>query len=671
MRRNAATLRAIRARFTLAVLGSILLVGSMLNPIAAPQSATAATQSGTVPVVFILDASGSMVRETSPGVSRMQVAKKATIDTLNGLPSGAQVGILVFGTGTSNDDSQKAAGCTDITTLAPLGLLDTNALTPKVNAINESGFTPIGPALRKAVSMLPAGQAGNIVLVSDGVDTCAPPSSCEVASELHRDNPLLSINVVAFGVDADEAAQQQMTCIGGVGGGTAVSATNAQQLTSRLKAASTTTASATSLSAQGSRGVALGMNLDEVRSRIDGAQVSDPTTVDGVEIIYVDCEWGTIELHDKRVYAITPKDEATGTAEGVAVGTSLTDVGSVYGKAVDSGTTTDGTFDIFQVQPGSPAGYRVSYDPQTKTVKRIILCRCVPTSAISTAVADWEITFDGIGPLRLGMTLAEARAAAPTLRSRGYGEPTVPDASGQDVIYTTFSAAGTLIALTVPQGGSGSSAPSARGIRRGDSTATAANAYPGGTYHKTERPSSESAYLVADREGHLITFRITPNTIMGIEVEDAAAAYAAQKPTAASPTPTPTASAGATAGVPPEVDGKWCTRSGTPECFSFAEFFASSPEGWIDSVSAGDVPGTTYYALCAQDHLGKHSCTTAASVYLLYFAAGVRWDCSASWETGCDPDYTAEHDISKPRLVQLANHQQDTKYHDSEPMYRQ
>jgi Ca-activated chloride channel family protein len=87
-----------------------------------------------------------------------------------------------------------AAGCQDVTTtLSPLRPADAKALGTAVDGIQASGFTPIGPALRKAAAMLPANGPGSIVLVSDGVDTCAPPSSCEVAAQLHRANPPLTI----------------------------------------------------------------------------------------------------------------------------------------------------------------------------------------------------------------------------------------------------------------------------------------------------------------------------------------------------------------------------------------------------------------------------------------------------------------------------------------------
>ena len=64
----------------------------------------------------------------------------------------------------------------------------------------------------------------------------------------------------------------------------------------------------------------------------------------------------------------------------------------------------------------------------------------------------------------------------------------------------------------------------------------------------------------------------------------------------------------------------------------------------------------------------------AASMFIDYYPAGSKWDCKSQLgEWGlptCDPDYTKEHDPTKERIVIRLNHQQDSVYHDSPPMYR-
>lgn len=514
------------ARWATGMLAVVLACAGLAAPAAASIPAAA---SAPAPVVFILDASGSMVRETTPGVTRMDAAKKATTDTIGALPAGTPVGVLVFGTGTGNDDAQRAAGCSDVKTLAPLAPVDATALARSIGGVAASGFTPIGPALRQAVAMLPASGPANIVLVSDGVDTCAPPSSCEVASQVHRDHPQVTINVVAFGVDGDEAAQQQMTCIGRVGGGTSVTASNPSQLGSHLRAA--TSADPTRLSALGSHGVRFGMSLDEVRAAVDGAKLGEPRTVGGVVVILVDCGWGTVELRDGRVYAITPQDTSTPTAEGIAPGSARADVEALYGAPVPADAAAADAV-VYQVQPGSRVGYRVTYDA-ANTVKYVIVCRCVAASAVSGDVPDWEVDFDGAGPLALGMDRAAALAAG--LQDAKDGSGWVLTNAGGPVLHAAFTADG-LVQVRIggykPQ--PGARLPHARGIRLGDSAATAIAAFPGGSYIRS-LAGGLSQYVVTNRDGRMLTFdvqrgtapgpvedQIRAGTISGITIENAA-----------------------------------------------------------------------------------------------------------------------------------------------------
>ncbi|MCX6501579.1 MAG: VWA domain-containing protein [Microbacterium sp.] len=649
------------------------------------QMPSAEAASDVPSIVFILDASGSMVRETASGETRMDVAKQATIDTVEALSDEAEVGLLVFGTGTGNTDAERAAGCSDVKTLAPLGTLDRAAMADAVDSVAASGFTPIGPALRRAVDMLPDGEPGTIVLISDGVDTCAPPSSCEVASELHRDHPLVTINVVGFGVDEDEAAQQQMTCIGGVGGGTAVSASDPAQLQSRLRAAAS---SSTVLSERGMNGVALGMSLDEVRSRVDGAKVSDPETVDGVEIVFVECGWGTVELHDDRVVTIRPQSAESGTAEGIVPGDTASHAQAIYGDPVDETTAGGERSVVFQTRPGSPIGYRMTLDGSGRTITRIIVCRCVPVDAVSTRVGDWEITFDSVGPLQLGMTLDEARAVMPTLSVISETSAAANDTSGAQWLWAEFDPAHGLTAVRISApisndtelSTAGANLPHARGIRIGETGGTAANTYPGGMYSIIQVLGTPS-YQLTDRRGHLLTFwatgdvggdtvaRTRAGSIFGIDLEDASFT---RIPFEAEDTVVEEPGAASLPGLPAELDGEWCTRSSST-CVSFADISDQYPSAWVDSSEASERPGATRYAICLLADLDD-GCTMAATMLFDYFPVGADWDCEAfaaatGWP-GCESDFSSAHDSSQPRLVQVLNHQQGDRYIDTEPMYR-
>ncbi|MBS1907178.1 MAG: VWA domain-containing protein [Actinobacteria bacterium] len=471
---------------------------------------------GPAPVVLILDASGSMVRETTKGRTRMDDARDAMLKAVDELPDDAQVALLVFGTGTGNSDAEQAAGCTDVKTMAKLGPIDRKALGSSIKGVKASGYTPIGPALRTAAKMLPEHGTGTIVLVSDGVDTCSPPPACEVASELHGANGALAIHAVGFGVDKDEQAQQQLECIGRVGGGSYLPASNVTQLGSRITAATNGTDTAKTISADGFRDVRLGMTLDEVRTRSTDFKVTKRQTVDGVEVVYVDCGWGTIEFRGGLAFAIRPSGEAP-TLDGLAVGDKTSHAAEVYGEPVAHGKDDLGSYQVYAVSAGSPYGYAVYGNG---TIKRIVLCRCTGIAA-STSLADWEITFAGVGPLRLGMTTKEILAALPgsvTGSDSGDDKPVtvnpLPDVKDLSVVIYQ----GKIASIQVGSDGSwssltpeqladlGSRMPQLRGIRLGDTAATAINIIPQGMSYSSSAGGIHD-YVIATREGSTLTFR--------------------------------------------------------------------------------------------------------------------------------------------------------------------
>jgi Ca-activated chloride channel family protein len=222
------------------VLAALVLVGApaaTAAPVtkAASGAATlgfiAPTTTPTVPVMIVLDASGSMNQADAPG-PRIDAAKDAVNQLIDGLPAGTQVGLQVYGTGTGSTDAEKAAGCADIRTLAPVGPLDAAGLKSQVAAVVAAGYTPIGNALRAAADALPNEGPRSIVLVSDGEDTCAPPAPCDVARELEQRGVDLTVHTVGFKVDP--VAREQLSCIADTTGGTYSDAGNATELADAL-----------------------------------------------------------------------------------------------------------------------------------------------------------------------------------------------------------------------------------------------------------------------------------------------------------------------------------------------------------------------------------------------------------------------------------------------------
>ena len=183
-------------------------------------------------LAIIMDASSSMLQPDEGG-TRLDVAKRAATYLVDSLPDSARVGMLAYGTQVSDAPENHAPGCEDIRALAPVGAVDKERLRGEIAGLEARGYTPIGNALRAAADELSPGAAErSIVLVSDGIDTCAPPPPCEVAAELADEGVGLAVHVVGF--RADEATRAELECIAGATGGAYRQADDAATLSDSL-----------------------------------------------------------------------------------------------------------------------------------------------------------------------------------------------------------------------------------------------------------------------------------------------------------------------------------------------------------------------------------------------------------------------------------------------------
>ncbi len=181
-----------------------------------------------------------MLQKDVGGQTRMDAAKQATTEFVSEAPKDAQLGLVTYGTGTGSSDAEKEAGCRDITVLARPGEKPSDALKNEVNGLQPRGYTPIGNSLLKANELLPKDGKRSIVLVSDGIDTCAPPPVCDVAKQLKEQGTDLVVHTIGFMVD--DAARAELTCVANVTGGTYADASSKESLKATLTKAATRTA---------------------------------------------------------------------------------------------------------------------------------------------------------------------------------------------------------------------------------------------------------------------------------------------------------------------------------------------------------------------------------------------------------------------------------------------
>lgn len=215
-----------------AVLSLVIAVLPGMAPAAVARSDQQTDSAADAELAIIMDASSSMLQPDEDG-TRLDVAKRAATDLVGSLPETSRVGMLAYGTQVGDAPENHAPGCEDIRTLAPVGAVDKDRLRAEVAGLEARGYTPIGNALRAAADELsPDASERSIVVVSDGIDTCAPPPPCEVAADLADEGVGLAVHVVGF--RADEATRTELECIAGATGGTYRQADDAAALSESL-----------------------------------------------------------------------------------------------------------------------------------------------------------------------------------------------------------------------------------------------------------------------------------------------------------------------------------------------------------------------------------------------------------------------------------------------------
>jgi Ca-activated chloride channel homolog len=166
--------------------------------------------------------------------SRMDAAKRAVGEVLDAVPADAPLGLRVYGAKLSN--APKRVTCTDTELVAPVEAGDRAQLRAAVDELIGVGRTPIGRSLLATPGDFPDdGLRHQVILVSDGLDNCSPPSPCAAARRVARQGVELTISVVGFALD--DRARRQMRCIARVGGGTYVDANDTERLREELLAA--------------------------------------------------------------------------------------------------------------------------------------------------------------------------------------------------------------------------------------------------------------------------------------------------------------------------------------------------------------------------------------------------------------------------------------------------
>ena len=181
-------------------------------------------------LLLMLDASGSMKEKDPSGGTKMAAAKKALTGVVDSLPDTTQVGLRVYGAKEPGGEPTPRA-CRDTQLVAPIAPLDKSALRQAIKGFQAKGETPIAYSLEQAIKDVGTDGKRNIVLVSDGEESCVP-DPCPAIEKLVGQGIDLQIDTVGFGVG--DKARKQLRCLADAGHGTYYDAADADALTTSL-----------------------------------------------------------------------------------------------------------------------------------------------------------------------------------------------------------------------------------------------------------------------------------------------------------------------------------------------------------------------------------------------------------------------------------------------------
>lgn len=357
---------------------------------AAQKAGTSEAQEADVqpkPTAIILDASGSMTATDSPG-QRFAAAQKAVTSLVDTIPDGQETALITYGTETSNAESDKAAGCQDVTTVLKSAPIDKPEFISAVDGLEPSGYTPIALALKTAAAELPDSGERAIVLLSDGIDTCADEGErldpCTTAQDLGSDGGL-TIHTVGFRVDGQTS--EQLDCLSRVTKGSSWDAVNDKQLSTRLAMAINPELANSLLSPAGYRGLEPGMSAEKAQQA--GGFDDDIPASGRVEIVYVDC---TLIFVDGVLEEI--ESDTVSTIDHIKPGDDIAEAEAIYADPKLPTEINDDGAAVYPADPVSGTGFKFFFEGAKNhqpdqglsgTITKMVVCKCATTDSYSVA----------------------------------------------------------------------------------------------------------------------------------------------------------------------------------------------------------------------------------------------------------------------------------------------
>ncbi len=203
----------LTATFTAALLGALL-------------SAPVYADADTPGVYVILDGSGSMWGQLADGTHKITAAKEVVKGFAADDYAGRELAFRVYG-------HRRKGDCTDSELVVPFSSPDKAiaGMNTFADGVNPKGKTPISRSLRAALEDF-GDRPGEIVLISDGIETC-DEDPCALVREWRARNVDIRVHVVGLGLQDKE--RKAMMCISDAAGTEYKDAQSADDLAAGLK----------------------------------------------------------------------------------------------------------------------------------------------------------------------------------------------------------------------------------------------------------------------------------------------------------------------------------------------------------------------------------------------------------------------------------------------------
>jgi len=176
--------------------------------------------------VLVFDASGSMWNRVEGDLSRIEVARDVMGDYFGTRDGAVPLSVIAYGHNRRGD-------CGDIEVIAPMGQTAPGTLESRLRGLMPRGMTPLTDSLALARQQIPAtAEAADIILVTDGLETCAG-DPCALAASLAAEGIDIRAHVVGFGLSAQEV--EALSCITDQTGGMLFQTNSGAELAAALQ----------------------------------------------------------------------------------------------------------------------------------------------------------------------------------------------------------------------------------------------------------------------------------------------------------------------------------------------------------------------------------------------------------------------------------------------------